>query len=89
MPRAEVRALLFDYLDGRLGGRHTELTAAALNTLEKLSPSLHAEIVKAHIEGRRSDVNWKREAEAIESFGQILEWHGVSRSGVRRSSVAA
>ena len=84
MTRSQVRALYFDHLAGRLGDPHARLTEAAVESLEKLSPALHAELVKAYVKNERSEVDWKREARAIDQLGEMFAWYGVTRRGLRR-----
>ena len=90
MNRGKTRAILFDYLAGRLNDRHARQVKASLETLAKLHPALYSVLLQAHTHGGdREAVDWRREERAASELGQVFEWMGVERSGVRRSQAAA
>ena len=85
MNRGQVRAVLFDFLAGRLEGKHADRCRAALDTLEMTAPRLRDVLRQAHEGGDRASVNWNTERRAIDELQTIFGWYAVGRLGLRAS----
>jgi hypothetical protein len=85
MDRADARAQLFDFLAGRFFGRQREAFTHALNLLDQRDPRYRRQLLQAHLAGgRRDEVDWDLEREAVEALASICTALCMRRSAQLR-----